>query len=127
MLRSLSNILLTTRAAPTPLWARAFASSAAPAVPRIINNAGAAAAEEKRIKHKTPRRRATFLHEILKNEEKEKLINGRVYPELVPGDSIRIEKLPYASAPTPDVITGVIIAKYNKSYDTRIDVLNVSI
>ena len=79
-----------------------------------------------RVKHKTPRKRASSLHDILKKEEKERLASGRVYPELVSGDSVRIEKLPYASAEKPDVITGVIIAKYNKSYDTRIDVLNVS-
>ena len=79
-----------------------------------------------RTKHKTPRKRASSLYDILKKEEKERLASGRVYPELVSGDSVRIEKLPFASAEKPDVITGVIIAKYNKSYDTRIDVLNVS-
>jgi hypothetical protein len=78
------------------------------------------------LKHKTPRRRASSLHEVLKNEERDRLVMGRVYPELVSGDSVRIEKLPFASAEKPDVITGVIIAKYNKTYDTRIDVLNVS-
>jgi hypothetical protein len=62
---------------------------------------------------------------ILKVEELEKLKAGRVYPEIRAGDSVAIERLPYMSATTPDVIKGVVIGKYNKGLDTSIVILNV--
>jgi len=60
-------------------------------------------------------------------EEKENLRNGREYPRFRAGDSIEIEKLPYMSATTPDIIKGVVIAKCNRASDTNIILLNVKI
>ncbi len=63
--------------------------------------------------------------EILKKEELEKLMNGRVYPQIRPGDSVAVEELPYATAKTTDIIKGVVIAKTNRNIDTMIHLLNV--
>lgn len=69
--------------------------------------------------------RASKLLNILEQEELEKLKNGRVYPDFSSGDAIAIEKFPYATATTPDVIKGVVIGKFNKGLDTSILLLNV--
>lgn len=79
------------------------------------------------IKHKTPRKRASGLLEVLKTEELAKLSKEKVIPSFRPGDSVKIERLPYASAPTPDIIKGIVIARYNKGHETRIDVINVGV
>lgn len=63
----------------------------------------------------------------LKNEEYTRLRAGREFPEIRAGDSIMIEKLPYVSATTPDIIKGVVIGKQNKASDTSLRILNVRI
>ena len=62
----------------------------------------------------------------LKEEELDTLKNGREFPRFRAGDSIEIEKLPYMSATTPDIIKGVVIAKCNRASDSNITLLNVS-
>lgn len=64
---------------------------------------------------------------ILKNEEYENLRQGRQWPEILAGDSISIEKLPYASAQKPDTIKGMVIGITRKRSDTAIKMLNVMI
>jgi ribosomal protein L19 len=79
-----------------------------------------------RIKHKTPRRRATSLLETLKKENFDRLKNGRQWPDFLPGDSIQIEKLPNMSAKQTEIIKGVVIGISKKSSDTNVKLLNVS-
>ena len=62
---------------------------------------------------------------ILQKEELERLKNNRVYPNVQPGDSVAIEKLPFMSSTEPEVIKGVIIAKVNRLSDTALTLLNV--
>jgi ribosomal protein L19 len=69
--------------------------------------------------------RATKLLEELKHEEFEKLKQGRQWDDIHAGDSVQIEKLPYMSAPEPDVFRGVVIAKTKKFSDSAITLLNV--
>ena len=62
----------------------------------------------------------------LKREEYQSLKNGREFPQIRPGDSVLIEKLPYITAKDVDIIKGVVIAKTNRASDTAIRLLNVS-
>lgn len=71
--------------------------------------------------------RASKLMGILQQEELSRLKNGREWEQILPGDSIQIEKLPYMSAPDSEmeIVKGVVIAKTNKLADSRITFLNV--
>ena len=62
---------------------------------------------------------------ILQKEELGRLKNNRVFPNVEPGDSVAIEKLPFMSSTEPEVIQGVIIAKVNRLSDTALTLLNV--
>ena len=69
--------------------------------------------------------RANILYNTLKNEEFEKLKNGRDWGDIRPGDSVEVEKLPYMTALTPDIIKGVVIGIRNKFSDTGFTIINV--
>lgn len=62
----------------------------------------------------------------LKDEEFEKLKNGRNWGNIQPGDTVQIERLPYISATQPDIFKGLVIAKVNRKSDSAIRILNVS-
>ncbi|RYH06777.1 hypothetical protein EON65_42475 [archaeon] len=59
-------------------------------------------------------------------DELELLRNGRQYPEIKAGDSIQIEKLPFATSKEVDIIKGVVIAKTSKMTESSIYLANVS-
>ena len=75
-------------------------------------------------KMKPPQRRASKMLWELKNEEFSKLKNGRSWPEIKAGDSVEILRLPYKTAPKPDVIRGLVLGKFNKFSDTSIMIIN---
>ena len=77
-----------------------------------------------RQKHKIPQKRASSLLNMLRNEEYEKLKNGREWPRIQAGDSIEIHKLPYMTASQPDIIKGLVIAKVNRASDTSVLMIN---
>lgn len=77
----------------------------------------------KRIKHKTPVRRASALLNILQKEEYERLKNGRQWPEINSGDSVMIERLPYITATEPEILKGVVIAHVKRNSDTSLTLL----
>lgn len=62
----------------------------------------------------------------LKQEEFERLKAGRQFPDIKPGDSIEIEKLPYISATEPDVIKGLVVGLTHRASDTSIRTINVN-
>ncbi len=63
---------------------------------------------------------------ILQWEEYDKLGAGRQWGEIRPGDSINIQKLPFASATKAETIKGMVIGITKKRSDTAIKMLNVS-
>ena len=66
-----------------------------------------------------------MLHE-LKIEEFTRLKNGRNWGDIKSGDSIQVERLPYATAKDAEVVKGVVIAKTNRASDSTITLANVS-
>jgi ribosomal protein L19 len=62
----------------------------------------------------------------LQQEELQNLINGRIYPDIEPGDSISIDILPYSTSKTTENIKGVVIGISKNGCDTLIKMLNVS-
>ena len=88
---------------------------------RALSTTGTQAPKQK---HKIPQKRASSLLNILRNEEFEKLKNGREWPRIQAGDSIEIHKLPYMTASQPDIIKGVVIAKVNRASDTSVLMIN---
>jgi ribosomal protein L19 len=76
-------------------------------------------------KHKIPRKRASSLLNTLRNEEFEKLKDGRQWPEIRAGDSVQVDHLPTISSKDPVKIRGVVIAKVNRSSDSSLTILNV--
>lgn len=75
-------------------------------------------------KMKSPQRRASSILNVLKNEEFSKLKDGRNWPEVKAGDSVEILRLPFKTAPRPDVIRGLVLGKYNKFSDTHLMIAN---
>lgn len=75
----------------------------------------------------TVENRASSLLAILQKEELNKLIDNRTYPNIVPGDSISVDILPYITAKSPEVIKGIVIGISNRGCDTLIKILNVSL
>lgn len=73
-----------------------------------------------------PSFRANILLRDLKNEEYLKLRSGREWEKILPGDSVEVERLPYMTSPTTEIVKGVVIAKRNKFSDTNITIINVS-
>lgn len=71
--------------------------------------------------------RASKLLATLENEELQNLINGRVYPEIEPGDSISIDILPYSTSKTTENMKGVVIGIVNNGCDSLIKMINVSL
>lgn len=69
--------------------------------------------------------RASSLMNILRNEELQRLKNGREWPEIKPGDSISIDKKPYMTSTETETVKGVVIAKTNKQGDSALRILNV--
>lgn len=63
----------------------------------------------------------------LKNETRDEIKNGRVYPDFRAGDSIEVHKLPYMTAKKVDVIKGVVIRRVNKGHETSAMMVNVSL
>lgn len=63
----------------------------------------------------------------LKNEEFERLKNGRQWPLILAGDSVVIERLPYMSSNEVSTIKGIVISNVNRASDSSITILNVSI
>lgn len=63
---------------------------------------------------------------ILRKEEFERLKNGREWPQIRPGDSVAIEKVPYMTSKETETIKGVVIAKTNRQGDSALRLLNVS-
>ena len=61
----------------------------------------------------------------LKIEEYNSLRGKREWPQILPGDSIAIDKLPFMSSNEPNTIKGVVISKVNRASDTSITILNV--
>ena len=55
-----------------------------------------------------------------------KLKKERKWPEINAGDSISIEKLPFVTSPTTDIMKGIVISKTNRFSDTAVTILNVS-
>lgn len=86
-----------------------------------------AAVEGARVKHRIPVKRASKLLNELKKEEFDNLKNGRQWPFFQSGDAIEIEKLPFMSAPSGNIIKGVVIGISNKASDTNIRLLNVRV
>jgi hypothetical protein len=62
----------------------------------------------------------------LRNEEFQRLKNGRQWEFLRPGDSIEIEKAPYQTSKETEVVKGVLIGKTNRLSDSMIRIINVS-
>ena len=77
-----------------------------------------------RQKHKIPQKRASKLLNTLRNEEFDRLKNGREWPRILAGDSIEIHKLPYMTASQPEVIKGLVIAKVNRASDSSVLLIN---
>ena len=69
--------------------------------------------------------RASKLLNSLKEEEFLRLKAGRQFPDVQPGDSVLIEKLPHISATEPDIVKGLVISKTNRASDTALRILNV--
>ena len=55
-----------------------------------------------------------------------RLKKERKWPEINAGDSISIEKLPFVTSPTTDIMKGIVISKTNRFSDTAVTILNVS-
>jgi ribosomal protein L19 len=62
----------------------------------------------------------------LRQEEFAALKSGRTFPQIRPGDSVLVEKMPFITSTDTDIIKGVVIAKTNRDSDTAIRLLNVS-
>jgi ribosomal protein L19 len=75
-------------------------------------------------KHKVPQKRASFLLNILRNEEFTKMRKNRDYQSIRAGDSVLVERLPYMSSNEPDKIKGLVIAKINRASDSALVLLN---
>lgn len=90
------------------------------------NFSSQAATGSQRLKHRVPVKRASKLLNELKVEEFQKLKNGRKWPQIKPGDAIEIDKWPFVSSPTTNIVKGVVIGISKKASDTNIKLLNVS-
>jgi ribosomal protein L19 len=99
-----------------------LSDKALPIFTRQINNKALNAIG--REKHKVPQKRASSLLNILRNEEFDKLKNGRVWPDIRAGDAIEVHKLAYVTAPRPDIIKGLVISKVNRASDTSVTIIN---
>lgn len=71
-----------------------------------------------------PQKRASSLLHLLRNEEFEKLKNGRKWPEIKAGDSIEIKKLPFLSSTVAETVKGLVISKVNRASDTSVTIIN---
>lgn len=63
----------------------------------------------------------------MQKEEFDKLKNGRLFPQIKPGDSIEVHQLPHMTSNEVDVIKGVVIGVTKNNSDTAVKLLNVSI
>lgn len=61
----------------------------------------------------------------LKQEEFEKLKNGRKWDQINAGDTVEVERLPFVSANKPEIIKGLVIARVNRASDSSITLINV--
>ena len=69
--------------------------------------------------------RASSLLNQLRNEEYSALRAGREWDNILAGDTVEIERMPYLTAPKPEIVKGLVLRKVNKASDTFISILNV--
>ena len=62
----------------------------------------------------------------LKLEEFSKLKNGRNWERVLAGDSVEIQRLPYTTSTTPEILRGIVLGKVNRQSDTSLTMINVS-
>ena len=87
-------------------------------------NSGNSRSSTSTPKHKVPQKRASFLLNILRNEEFTEMRKNRDYQLIRAGDSVLVERLPYMSSNEPDKIKGLVIAKINRASDSALVLLN---
>mmetsp|Transcript_3958 Transcript_3958/g.5223 ORF Transcript_3958/g.5223 Transcript_3958/m.5223 type:complete len:162 (+) Transcript_3958:47-532(+) len=69
----------------------------------------------KRVKHKIPRKKASFLMNELRTAQRTRPLP---YPDFKPGDALEVQMLPYKSSTKPQIMRGVVLAKTNRGIDS---------